>query len=278
VKQERPKRVELAHFLRTRRERVLPGDVGLPKRSRRRTPGLLREEVAQLADVSVTWYTWLEQGRPVRVSETTLSNVAKALQLSIAETTHLFLLAERPVHVKRGEHVAVEVRRLLDGVGPNPAYITNNCWDVIAMNDAATLGLFAFPEDGPPIARNFVYDILTNPQRRLEIVDWETYARRMVVSLRGGHARYGDDERFDEIINRCFEASEAFRGLWNEHAMNELRPGSMEINHPVWGLITYTFASFRATEVSDLRLTIFTPASADLEKRLRAAIEKKNGS
>src|SRR5258708_17715955 len=98
----RPKRVELGHFLRSRRERLAPVDVGLAWRSRRRAPGLLGEEVAQLADVSVTWYTWLEQGRPVRVSENTLRNVAHALRMTTAETTHLFLLAERPSNAKWG--------------------------------------------------------------------------------------------------------------------------------------------------------------------------------
>jgi transcriptional regulator with XRE-family HTH domain len=275
--QERAKRVELTHFLRTRRERVSPADVGLGTPARRRSTGLRRAEVAQLADVSVTWYTWLEQGRPVRVSATTLSNVAMALRLSTDETVHLFTLADRPLQSFRGEIVSGELQRLLRGIGPNPAYFTNHCWDVMATNDAAALGLFDFPADRPAIERNLVYDILTNPRRRLEIVNWEDHARRIVGTFRGSYARHSGDPRFGTIIKRCLDDSAEFRQWWHEHEVTGQRPGSIELNHREWGRIGYTFVSFRTTEASDLRMTIYTPASADLDRRLRNAIEEKNG-
>ena len=269
-----PKCVELGRFLRSRRERLTPADVGIAQRSRRRVPGLLREEVAQLADVSVTWYTWLEQGRPVRVSEHTLRNIARALRMTTAETTHLFLLAERAPDARAGEDVAVEVRRLLAEIGPNPAYITNNCWDVLATNDAASTGLFDFT-GCTGIERNFVYDIVTNPRRLAEIVDWERFARQMVVNLRYGLARYHDD-RFPGIIDQCFAASEAFRGWWNAQEVSELRPGRIEVHHPQLGDMAYTFVSFRATVVNDLRLTIYTPETPQLARRLQAAMNAKS--
>jgi len=270
-----PKRVELGLFLRSRRERLTPVDVGLAGRSRRRVRGLLREEVAQLADVSVTWYTWLEQGRPVRVSERTLRNIARALQMTIAETTHLFLLAERAPDVRGGEDVGEEMRRLLAQIGPNPAYITNNCWDVLATNDAAAAGLFDFT-GCTGIERNFVFDILTNPQRQAEIVDWESFAWRTVVSLRYGFARYHDD-RYPAIIDQCFAASEAFRQWWTAQEVSELGPGRIEVRHPQLGAIAYTYVSLRATVVNDLRLTIYTPETPQLARRLQSAMNAKFG-
>ena len=269
---ERPKRVELAHFLRTRRERVTPAEAGVAVRSRRRATGLLREEVAQLADVSVTWYTWLEQGRPVNVSPATLSNVAQALRLSAEETTHLFTLADRPVRPMRGEDVAPELRRLLDGIGPNPAYLTNHCWDIIAVNAALTAGMFAIDPAADPLERNLIVDVLTNPQRRTEIADWESHARFMVGAFRGSFGRHRHDKRFARIIDYCNEQSEPFRRWWDEHEIAEQRPGAIDLHHPRWGPISYTFASFRATDASDLRLTIYTPASPGLAERIAAAI------
>jgi transcriptional regulator with XRE-family HTH domain len=272
----RPKRVELAHFLRTRRERVTPAEAGIAARSRRRSPGLLRDEVALLADVSVTWYTWLEQGRPVKVSATTLNNIAAALRLSPDETTHLFALADRPWQPRRGEEVTPEVRNMLAGIGPNPAYLTNHCWDVIASNDAATLGLFDFTGAPYDIERNLVYDILTNRNRQAEIVDWERHARRIVGAFRGSYGRHRDDERFAAIIKRCQDESEAFRCWWSEHEITEQRPGRIDLNHPTLGVVGYTYASFRATDSSDLRLTIYTPATAGLALQLRNALDARS--
>lgn len=265
---ERPRRVELAHFLRTRRERVTPADAGLAVRSRRRATGLLREEVAQLADVSVTWYTWLEQGRPVSASATTLSNVARALRLSAEETSHLFTLADRPLNPRRGEDVAPEFRRLLDGIGPNPAYLSNHCWDVIAVNAAMTAGMFAIDPAAEPLERNLIVDVLTNPLRRSEIADWERQARFMVGAFRGSFARHRHDERFARIIAFCNANSDAFRRWWDDHEIAEQRPGAIDLIHPRWGAIRYTFASFRATDATDLRLTIYTPETPGLAASL----------
>lgn len=270
---ERPKRVELAHFLRTRRGRVTPADAGIPVTARRRAPGLLREEVAQLAEVSVTWYTWLEQGRPVNVSPATLRNVARALRLSAEETTHLFTLADRPMQTERGEEVAPEIRRLLDAIGPNPAYLTNHCWDVIAVNDAMTVGMFHIDPFADQSAPNLIVDVVTNPVRREEIVDWESHARFMVGAFRGSYARHRKDGRFSRIIDYCLENSELFRVWWDDHEIAERRPGTIELHHPRWGKVSYTFASFRATDASDLRLTVYTPATSGFAAKLAEAID-----
>ena len=138
--QGRRRREELADFLRTRRAALQPGDVGLPVGGRRRTPGLRREEVAQLAGVGTTWYTWLEQGREVRASLDVLEALARALRLNQAERTHLILLGrgEAPPPCKNpAERVSSTLRRLIENLGPNPAYILGRRWDYLAWNDAA---------------------------------------------------------------------------------------------------------------------------------------------
>jgi transcriptional regulator with XRE-family HTH domain len=270
---DRPKRAELSHFLRSRRDRIKPADVGLAVRSRRRATGLLREEVAQLADVSVTWYTWLEQGRPVNVSPATLNNVARALLLSPEETSHLFTLADRPVRAQRGEDVPYEFRTMLDGIGPNPAYLTNHCWDVVARNRAADIGLFSVDAQTEDIGYNLVVDVLTNPQRRDEIVDWEQHARRMVGAFRGSFGRHRHDERFARVIAYCETHSEPFRRWWDEHEIAEQLPGTIDLTHALFGPIRYTFSSFRATDASDLRLTIYTPVTPGLASRLASALD-----
>lgn len=272
---ERPKRVELGHFLRTRRERVTAAEAGFAVRSRRRAPGLLREEVAQLADVSVTWYTWLEQGRPVNVSPATLSNVARALRLSAEETTHLFALSDRPQRPARGEDVAPELRRMLDGIGPNPAYLTNHCWDVVAVNAAMTIGMFAIDPAAEALQHNLIVDVLTNPARRKEIADWDSHARFMVGAFRGSYGRHRHDKRFARIIAYCNEHSEPFRRWWDDHEIAEQRPGTIEVHHAQWGIVCFTFASFRATDASDLRLTVYTPVAAEFATQLALAIQAK---
>ena len=134
-------RSELVDFLQTRRARLTPYDVGLPAGSRRRTVGLRREEVASLANISATWYTWLEQGRKIRVSPQTLTRIAAALQLDEGERTYLFTLADQAVpKAMRGETVSVALQQMLDGMGLNPAYLTNHCWDVLDWSPAAAAG------------------------------------------------------------------------------------------------------------------------------------------
>jgi hypothetical protein len=211
----------------------------------------------------------------VNVSPATLTNVARALRLSAEETVHLFTLADRPLQPKRGEEVAPELRRLLDGIGPNPAYLTNHCWDVIAVNPAMTAGMFAFDPLAEPLRRNLIADVLTNPLRREEIADWERHARFMVGAFRGSYGRHRNDERFARVIAHCTAHSDAFRRWWDGHEIAEQRPGRIDLHHPRWGAVGYTFASFRATDASDLRLTVFTPETRGFAERLAAAIVER---
>src|SRR5690349_14790008 len=168
------RRGELADFLRRRRASLKPEDVGLPNGGRRRTPGLRREEVAHLAGVGTTWYTWLEQGRDVRASLDVLEALSRALRLTPAERTHLVLLGrgEEPPPCKSDERVSPTVKRLIQNLGLNPAYVLGRRWDYLAWNDAATT-IFGDLGSVPRAARNHVWMHFMDARRRTMFPDWE---------------------------------------------------------------------------------------------------------
>ncbi|HEX4189223.1 MAG TPA: helix-turn-helix transcriptional regulator, partial [Solirubrobacteraceae bacterium] len=196
------RREALADFLRTRRAALQPEDVGLRGGGRRRTPGLRREEVAQLAGVGATWYTWLEQGRDVRASLDVLEALSRALRLNQAERNHLILLGRgesAPPCRNPAERVSPTLRRLIENLGPNPAFILGRRWDYLAWNDAgvALLGdLGAIPR----AARNHAWLTFTDPARREMFTDWERSSRVLVAKFRADSARHIGDPEFESLI------------------------------------------------------------------------------
>ncbi len=169
------RRQTLAEFLQSRRARLRPTDVGLASVGRRRTPGLRREEVAQLAGVGLTWYTWLEQGREISVSEQVVESIAHALQLDQYETRYLFTLAQPQAwHEPRVEPVEVvssAMQALLDNQGVFPAFILGRRWDILAWNPSASL-LLGGLEAMPAVERNHVWLMFANPGIRQCLVNW----------------------------------------------------------------------------------------------------------
>ena len=203
------RRAELADFLRRRRESIKPEDVGLRGGGRRRTPGLRREEVAQLAGVGATWFTWLEQGRDVRASLEVLEALAGALRLTPAERTHLILLGrgeEAPVCKPPAERASPSIRRLVQSLGPNPAYVIGRRWDYLAWNEAAC-ALFGEFAAIPKPARNHLWQIFMDRSRRETLVDWEPSARLAVAKFRADTARHLGDSSFEELINALRQSS-----------------------------------------------------------------------
>ena len=186
VTRDEIRRQELSDFLRTRRGRIVPSEVGLPPTIRRRTPGLRREEVAQLAGVSATWYTWLEQKRPIGVSSGVLDNLARVLRLDSAERMQLFQLALRqPVldSPSKPETVSPLIRRLLDRTDPIPAFVLGRRWDVLAWNRAA-LAFFLDFEQVPANERNMLWLLFTNSTLRSLIVDWRSRGQDVLARVR----------------------------------------------------------------------------------------------
>jgi transcriptional regulator with XRE-family HTH domain len=212
------RRRELREFLRARRAALSPELVGHAGGSRRRTRGLRREEVAMLADVGVTWYTWLEQGRDINVSADTLARIAKALQLSPSDTTYLFTLAGIPRFETAAPPTTVDpsLQAALDGYVVGPAFVVDTFFDVEAFNDLAD-GLFDFGGCSGPFARNHVWRTYMDPQRRSLYTDWPTVARLSAATLRVRYAQHVENAYMRGLIASLSEGSEEFRQVWNQH-------------------------------------------------------------
>lgn len=211
-------RADLAAFLRTRRESLLPGDVGLPSGGRRRTPGLRREEVAALAGVGLTWYTWLEQGRDIGVSASFLDNLARVLKLDAAERRHLFLLAhDRPPAEPAKTWCVVPplVLRLMHDLAPHLAYVLNLRWDVLAWNAPAEQ-LFAF-DSHPPARRNLLWLLFTDSRLRECLHEWEEQAPLMLSSFRRDFVRAAAEVGFHELVSELECVSPEFKTWWARH-------------------------------------------------------------
>ncbi|HUB74033.1 MAG TPA: helix-turn-helix transcriptional regulator [Solirubrobacteraceae bacterium] len=255
------RRDELAHFLRTRRTALKPEDVGLAGGGRRRTPGLRREEVAQLAGVGVTWYTWLEQGRDVRASLDVLEALARALRLSRAERTHLILLGrgEEPPPCKApAERVSPSLRRLIEHLGPNPAYILGRRWDYLAWNDAAAALLGDFARI-PRASRNHAWLTFTDPARREMFTDWECSARTLVGKFRADSARHIGDPEFESLIAALRATSPEFACWWELHEVSQGGGARKDLRHPAAGLMSFTHAVFHPAEALEQRLILYSP-------------------
>ena len=255
------RRAELADFLRRRRESLKPEDVGLPGGGRRRTPGLRREEVAGLAGVGATWYTWLEQGRDVRASMDVLEAVSRALRLTAAERTHLMLLGrgEEPPPCKTlAERVSQPLRRLIENLGNNPAYILGRRWDYLAWNRAASTVICDYDRI-PRAMRNHVWLQFMDPARRERFPDWERSSRLLVAKFRADSARHIGDPAFEELISALRKSSPEFCKMWARHEVSGAGVGRKEVHHPVAGVMVFEHAVFNPAEAPDQRLVLYSP-------------------
>jgi PAS domain-containing protein len=257
------RREELADFLRTKRSNLQPEDVGLPDGSRRRTPGLRREEVALLAGVGTTWYTWLEQGRDVRASLDVLEAVARALQLTPAERAHLILLGrgeQAPPCKAPAEKVSPTLRRLVENTGPGPVYLLGRRWDYLAWNKSFER-VFRWEPGSDPLSRNHVWLWFMDPTwRMLYSGDWATSARLVVAKFRADSARNIGDPAFEELTSALNSSSPEFRKLWKRHEVAGSGDGRKELKHPLVGHLVFDHAVFSHGEAGDQRLVMYSPA------------------
>jgi transcriptional regulator with XRE-family HTH domain len=254
-------RAELADFLRNRRASLKPEDVGLPGGGRRRTPGLRREEVALLAGVGATWYTWLEQGRDIRASLDVLEALAQALRLTPAERTHLVLLGrgEEPPPLKSpAERAPAALRRLISNLGPNPAFVLGRRWDYLAWNPA-TSALFGDLGSVPRAARNHVWLTFMDPARRELFVDWERSYPRVVAKFRADSARHLGDPAFEDLIQTLRQSSPEFCKAWKRHEVADGGEGRRELRHPEAGMLAFEHAVLHPTEAPEQRFILYSP-------------------
>jgi len=250
-------------FLRSRRERLTPERVGLAPGFRRRARGLRREEVALLAGVGTTWYTWLEQGRDVRPSAEVLGALASALRLDAVERRHLFTLAGRPPPQAMAggpERVPEPVVRMLEAMTEQPAYVVGRRWDILAWNAAATrvFGDFGRVEGD---ARNQVYMMFADPAHRALMADWDDLAPVSLAMFRASSAAHAGDPDFERLIARLQAESAEFRDWWPRQDV-EFRPSTVKrIRHPVEGLLVFEYTSLDIGECPGMRLVVCTPAT-----------------
>ncbi|ATL69797.1 transcriptional regulator [Nocardia terpenica] len=262
------RRRELAAFLRSRRERIKPVDVGLAPLGRRRTPGLRREEIAQLSGVSVTWYTWLEQARDIRISRQVADTLARNLRMSAEERRHLFALAQQPLPQDgRGYAVGEVLYRLLDELDPNPAYVLGPRWDLLAWNRAEA-GLIGAPDALSDSERNTIWLVFTDPAMRRLVVDWQHEARQMLAQYRAAAGQHAGDPEFMTLTEALRAASPEFREWWDEHDIAEFRSARKQFEHPALGLLTLDYTKLSAMEDSQLRVVVYLPADAETAAKL----------
>jgi transcriptional regulator with XRE-family HTH domain len=259
----------LGTYLKDRRGKLDPATFGFPS-ERRRTPGLRREEVAGRANISPTWYTWLEQGRGGAPSAEVLDRIARALMLTDAEREHLFLLGlGRPpdAHYRRDEGVTPRLQRVLDALEPTPALIRTATWDVVAWNRAATVMLFDYGSV-PPRERNVLRFIFLDPRMREAHDNWEGVARFVVSAFRVDAARAGAAAEVEPLVDELCKLSPEFRAMWRENEVFSRQGEAVKhIRHPVLGPIAFEYSVFAVDGRPDLSLLIYNPASeADARK------------
>ncbi|MFJ8081097.1 helix-turn-helix transcriptional regulator [Streptomyces sp. NPDC096205] len=254
------RRPELAAFLRSRRARVTPADVGMPPGLRRRTPGLRREEVAQLSGVGVTWYTWLEQGRPINASAQVLDAVARTLRLDAPEREHLYHLAEVPYVPAPGavaRAVGPEIQGILDALDPRPAVVYNTRYDVLATN-TAYLDLF-FADGELPEAPNALWTLFQEPEETCPVLFREEELPVMVATLRAAYGTHIGEPAWEEFIRRLSAASPLFARLWESGDVQLPGRRVKTFRHALVGQLRMTSQSLSIDGVPECRIVVYTP-------------------
>ncbi|MFG2096849.1 helix-turn-helix transcriptional regulator [Streptomyces sp. NPDC048612] len=253
----RRRSAEIRAFLRSRRARLTPADVGMAAGSGRRTPGLRREEVAVLAGVGVSWYTWLEQGRDINVSAEVLEAVSRVLRLDPVERAHLYLLAglNPPQAAPADRGVPAGIRRVIDGWLPRPAYVIDRHWKLVAVNRAAQL-VFGYGE----LDHSCLVSFFTNAHFRSVLCGWEEAARQIVGLFRADAARYPDDPEFGRLAEDMCAASPAFAAVWAEHPVGAAAEGVKSLVHPAVGELSFAYTMLPVSDLPGARLLLYTPA------------------
>jgi hypothetical protein len=271
------RRAALRAFLMSRRARLQPSDVGLPETARRRTPGLRREEVAQLAGLSTEWYTMFEMAKDTGVSKRTIDAVATALKLTPAEHKHLQLLAtgELPsIAIAPADAVDPTLRSVLDGYSTGPAMLLNVRMDVVAANPIA-VAIFGDLAAAPGYQKNWLWYLFQNHDM---IGEWESQARELTATFRGSMCEHANDPAYIAVMNQLLETSETFKRYWNEHDVAGLEDAPpLSLTHPVYGSLRFTMRVLAQPGATNPYYVCFlvpddaTSASAAM-KKLRASV------
>jgi len=265
---------QLGTYLRDRRSRLDPATFGFTS-ERRRTPGLRREEVAQRANISPTWYAWLEQGRGGAPSADVLNRIAKGLLLTEPEREHLFMLGlGRPpeVRYKVAEGVTPRLQRVLDAMEVSPAIVKTALWDVVAWNRAAVVLLTDYGAL-PPAERNILRLLFSDARVRAAQEDWQSVARFVVGAFRADAARAGATAEIGQFVEELSRLSPEFATLWLANDVNAYGEGLKRLHHAKLGLLELEFSAFAVDGRPDLGMIVFNPVTSDHAERIRAYIQ-----
>lgn len=265
----------LGAYLRDRRARLDATALGFSG-PRRRTPGLRREEVAQRAHISATWYTWLEQGRGGAPSADVLDRIARALMLTDVEREHLFLLGlGRPpeLRYRRAEGVSPRLQRVLDALDPSPAMIRTLTWDVVAWNRAATV-VFGDYGAAAPEERNILRRIFCDPRSRAANFDWDSVARFVVAAFRVDVARAGAaaEATAAALVEELSRRSPDFAAMWAANDVGRQSEGVKRLRHPVVGEVSFEYSAFAVDGRPDLGMVVYNPMTSEDVDRVRALL------
>jgi transcriptional regulator with XRE-family HTH domain len=264
----------LGTYLRNRRAKLDPAALGFPS-ERRRTLGLRREEVAQRANISPTWYTWLEQGLGRAPSADVLDRIARALMLTDVEREHLFLLGlGRPpeARYRKNEGVTPRLQRVLDALHPSPAVIRTAIWDVVAWNRAATVMLMDYASL-PPEQRNILRFIFLDPRARAAQYDWESVARFVLGSFRVDAARAGAAAEVEPLVEELCRLSPEFRAMWRENDVPGPHGETVKhIRHPALGPLAFEYSAFAVDGRPDLSMVVYNLTTPEDVERIKSLL------
>lgn len=268
---------ELGLYLKNRRAKLDPVALGFPA-TRRRTPGLRREEVAQRAHVSATWYTWLEQGRGGAPSAEVLDRISRALMLTSFEREHLYLIARGhppEVRYRVEENISPRIQRVLDALEFSPAFVRTGTWDLVAWNRAAS-AVFGFDALAPE-QRNLLRRMFIDPDARAAQLDWQSVARFAVAAFRADTARAGASGNVKALVDELRRLSPEFETMWRDNDVHIPVEGIKRIRHPVAGMLALEYSAFSVDGRTDLCLVIFNPATPKDASRIRELIKSQSG-
>ncbi|GGG62073.1 helix-turn-helix transcriptional regulator [Paenibacillus radicis (ex Gao et al. 2016)] len=271
----------LSAFLKQQRSKIAPESVGLAAGTRRRTPGLRREEVAQLAGVSTTWYTWLEQGRDIRVSSSVLDCVATALQLSVDERKYLFALAletggqTAPMEGQAQHEISPSLKRILQELRNCPTIITDRRYDIVGWNEAAAHVFLDF-ERIPADQRNMIRMLFTRKELQRLAVNWEHFTSGFLAIFRAYYGQYVEDDWYERFLEEMKTAHPDFERLWRQSEVKSAPEVLIEFRHAKAGKMLFHLTSLQVQGSADLRCSIYTPApESSTEFKLRQLMERQ---
>lgn len=271
--------ITLGTFLRDRRTQLDPASFGFAA-GRRRTPGLRREEVAQRANISPTWYTWLEQGRGGAPSADVLDRLASGLMLTEPEREHMFMLAlghPPGPRYKVTEGITPRLQRVLDALRTSPAIVRTATWDVVAWNEAAAALLTDYAQV-PPEQRNILRMMFSSQRVQAAQEDWLSVARFVVATFRADAARAGASGEITQLVEELCAQSDLFASLWQSSDIRGHGDGTKRLKHPDLGLIELEFSTFSVEGRPDLNMMVYNPTTPALVGQIEALLQQRRSS